>query len=246
MAFDNWVTSDKNSITENNGTNMKLIPDWSGLSRIGRNKIMQYTVLVPVFGYFIIFSDWLRENLTIYNEFPEWNLYFTYYGLTFLAVASLIYGFRCPNTIKHYTSQAEFIEHEIKTISRTRLFDLLLRANETYTTNRELLSNEVWLHMDRLKERGEEYRVAGLGFYKEYGESVDRMYLECVDRREHHNKNELSARELLSDHYKRSDKFSPLSRQSVFILYLIGFTLLAIPTLSMFSKVLYRTIQMML
>lgn len=234
MAFDNWGTSDKNSITENNGTNMKLIPNWSGLSRIGRNKIMQYTVLVPVFGYFIIFSDWLRENLTIYNEFPEWNLYFTYYGLTFLAVASLIYGFRCPEEIKSNETASEFVNHDLRLISRNRLLNMAIKAMHAYDKNPNILTFEVREEMLKIKNSQEETPIKDNPFDDEFYSLANRMFSKYVNNEE---SNDLSASELMLDHYLRINAEHILSRTIVFILYIAGFCILAIPTLSMFAKV---------
>ena len=80
---------------------------WDRLRSIGNSRIAKLAILVPIFGYLIIFNQHL---VAYYNTIfdPDLNtsfwLYFFYFGMSSIGFGSLIYIFWCPKEIQEYGS----------------------------------------------------------------------------------------------------------------------------------------------
>lgn len=85
---------------------------WSELRSIGNSRIVQASILMPVIGYLLLFNDEIvKLSGLIFNgdaDPPLTRLYFTYYGLTLLAVGSVIYAWFCPMVVKKYPAPVEY------------------------------------------------------------------------------------------------------------------------------------------
>jgi hypothetical protein len=94
---------------------------WSNLSKVGGTPALRLTVLVPLIGIFLIFNeqteklfiypDFFREDLglSIENKFSTTNLYFTYFGLCFLGIASAMFALLCPKEIANQPNQQDYL-----------------------------------------------------------------------------------------------------------------------------------------
>jgi hypothetical protein len=95
------------------------IPMWPSLRPIGNSWATRLTILIPIFGYLIIFNAALAHYAALIVELggrlPEQfnlsvppRLFQVYFGLCFVAVGSAIYSYWCPKIIKRYASASEF------------------------------------------------------------------------------------------------------------------------------------------
>ena len=98
---------------------IKNPPRWSQLNTIGNSNLAKATILIPFIGYFIVFNDIFVDNFTLSNQFvskilmePSYKIFFSYFGLTFFAIGSIIFNLRCPETIKYYPDDLEYISLE--------------------------------------------------------------------------------------------------------------------------------------
>ena len=98
------------------------VPQWSVLRSVGNSHVVRLTILVPLIGYMVIFNErllpYIELSKTIFGtsnglESPlshgSWRLLFAYFGLTFVAIASVVYQFRCPQMVKTYATVEEYI-----------------------------------------------------------------------------------------------------------------------------------------
>jgi hypothetical protein len=85
------------------------VPRWHHLRAFGNSPVVRATILVPVLGYWILFSEYiynlikLREPLT-----TLWKVYTLYYGLSVLGLGSIIYQLTCPEKVKRYATAVDF------------------------------------------------------------------------------------------------------------------------------------------
>jgi hypothetical protein len=82
---------------------------------------MRLTTLVPLIGIFLLFNEqtelvfqfpqFLKADIgeTANNEISASNLYFTYFGLCSLGVASLLFSALCPKEIQDQPNQQFFV-----------------------------------------------------------------------------------------------------------------------------------------
>ena len=100
---------------------------------LGQSNAVKLTMIIPFVGYIILFnghvvslinSVFMMENVT--NEEVTYisNLYFIYFGLTALGIATLIFQLLCPPLIKEYTSVRTYVESNIDFITEHRLVSL--------------------------------------------------------------------------------------------------------------------------
>lgn len=74
---------------------------------------------MPVFGYILIWNDKIHEYLVVkydadtwWHQYPTWRIWFVFYGSLFIAIASLLYAWRCPPEVKRYGSAFEMADTE--------------------------------------------------------------------------------------------------------------------------------------
>ena len=100
----------------------RLILRWESLARTGSSKLVSLTVLVPVFGYLIIFNQQVVSlfDLSPYyipsiNENWAWlidgkdRLYCFYFGLFSIGLGSILYQLFCPPIVKEFKSSFEYM-----------------------------------------------------------------------------------------------------------------------------------------
>lgn len=74
-------------------------------------------MLVPVFGYFILFNDNIVQYLQLaFDICPadgcrvDWRIFLIYFGVCFVAVGAAIFSALCPDIVKRYSTSREFFE----------------------------------------------------------------------------------------------------------------------------------------
>ncbi|WP_416882183.1 hypothetical protein [Marivita sp.] len=94
---------------------------WSKLAKLGTLPVVRLTALVPMLGLFLLFN----QQTEVLFQFPEFlnedigrddsselsvsNLYFTYFGLCALGVASLLFSALCPQEIQDQPNKELFV-----------------------------------------------------------------------------------------------------------------------------------------
>lgn len=204
---------------------------WLDLRSLGNSKLVQSTVLVPVIGYLILFSEWFLELVGERNGFNLlWKIYCLYYSFTLIAVASVIYNYKCPSAFKYYGSLAEYIEKEERLYGKYNIGKLLRHITQA------------------LRRRGKETLEEASPSVKS---NLDLLFMIHPSQVETFNTaalkigneiiNEGKLIEYLSFFYNHHHHLNLKSKKVVIILYSIGFTLLLIPSITMFVEVLIKT-----
>ena len=196
-------------------------PPWVRLRFVSNSTAAKSTILVPLIGYLIIFNANVVSYLNLAREFGiqqnvgvSHRLILIYLGLCAISVGVLLYGWFCPNEVKHYGSAAAFVQGDGPSLRGFVMNDiqLLIAKIEPYKTKLEELSRDLSLKRDRdgLDEGDtERYRIENLHLYFDY---------------------------LNLSH--------PAIRTAVIWAYVVGFGLLAIPSLEVFGKVIWLLIKL--
>jgi hypothetical protein len=75
--------------------------------------------LIPVVGYLILLNAKVVQYLSVVGDLAiSWRLIALYVGLSFVALATAVYGLYAPETIKRYRTAVEFVGNELDYFSR--------------------------------------------------------------------------------------------------------------------------------
>jgi hypothetical protein len=93
---------------------------WSKLRDLGQSSMVRSSILMPVFGYLLLFNEHVRQYLTIqydagwpFGYLPSmWRIWMLYYGSCSLAAGSIFFAWRCPARVKQYGSAFEMADRE--------------------------------------------------------------------------------------------------------------------------------------
>jgi hypothetical protein len=99
---------------------MRIVPLWHALRPVGNSWLVRATVLIPFFGYLIIFNASIAQYFRLISEIEgstsadfglsvSPRLFQVYFGLCLLAGASMIYGYACPSIVKQFDSVIGFV-----------------------------------------------------------------------------------------------------------------------------------------
>lgn len=81
---------------------------WSQLRSVTNSSAARLTILVPLLGYWILFNEAARKYLNLVHEVGgssadvSSRILVVYVGLVFVAVGATIYQFKCPPDVKHF------------------------------------------------------------------------------------------------------------------------------------------------
>jgi hypothetical protein len=94
-----------------------MTPLWVRLRFISNSTAAKATILVPLIGYLILFNEKVVEFLNLAKDIGthsgaevSYRLILIYLGLCFISLGVVVYGWLCPNEVKHYGSAAAFIQ----------------------------------------------------------------------------------------------------------------------------------------
>jgi hypothetical protein len=113
---------------------------WSAIRRIGQSRLLGLTILVPFLGSLLLFNQHVVDVLTLSPELiKRWfggteeqvsatarditlnRLYFIYFGLSFLGIASALFALFCPLEIKSHGSAREYMQVDGPLVTEARM-----------------------------------------------------------------------------------------------------------------------------
>lgn len=190
-------------------------PLWVRLRFVSNSTAAKSTILVPLIGYLIIFNEKVIEFLNLARSVAahsgaevSYRLILIYLGLCAISVGVLVFGWFCPNEVKHYGSASAYVRGDgpsLRGFVINDIGELLEKSNQR--ARLEIISTE--LH-DKKRSGGvitdddyERYRI-----------------------------------EVLHLHFDYLNSSHPVARAICFGSYVVGFGLLAIPSLIVFKNVI--------
>lgn len=202
--------------------------EWDELHALGSSKLVQLTVVLPVIGYLILFSDSLRQHLALYVDMGTepilWRLYLLYFGFCFLSVGALIFAWQCPDEIKWHRAGFVFVERE------SRVY--MVSGDRTGHLQRALIGLRLGLisatgtlrawSPERLQELRSDARVVAME------QTVGRLPLES----------------LMVEYFVALKQSKRNWRVAARLSYDLGFFLLAIPTVAVFVSVVRSSVEL--
>jgi len=195
---------------------VRFIPDWTWLREVGNSTPVKLTVLIPLVGYLIIFNEALNDYWNLAKEYVgaptgalSIKLPLIYVGLCVLAVGSVVYSLRCPDIVKRYPSSAAFVGGDGPSIGEYA----------SGIIEEEIRQSSHLDELGRIRKRFES-RLPMRDIDEEFAEQ----------RRRINNA-------VLHLYFDVLDTSRPLARLFVSAAFLVGFSLLLIPSLQVFSRV---------
>lgn len=198
-----------------------IIPNWSSLTKLGESKLVKMTMFIPIFGYLILFNENVIHFFSPTLEISNLNsslvenvdgktkLYYIYFGLTFLGLATFLYQVTCPNLIKQYSSVRGYIKENVEFMTQNRVLSLSKHITERYEPH--LITNKAISFIDN--------------------KNFDISSQTDSDNLRHF------AIDILQHFWNLNTWSNCLLRSMVLILFLIGFLCLLIPSVEMFFKI---------
>ncbi|WP_375147394.1 hypothetical protein, partial [Vibrio parahaemolyticus] len=196
-----------------------LVPSWKALRVIGESNAVKLTILTPLFGYTILFSEKFQQWITLASStigvdstqaasITLSNSYYLYFGLIALASASVLYNLASPSLTKEYRSNRDYVQENIDHITPSRLFGLSSFVERSYGVQEE--KHEIFAKISQF-----ESTLATLEKESIHCDSTLRIL--AID---------------LHNHFWNRTVYSRTTlRVTVTLLYGIGFSLLMVPTI---------------
>jgi hypothetical protein len=157
---------------------------WSDLRSIGNSRLTKLTIFAPFIPFIFDFFDnliaipflgpylhqfrieWPRPRLT--------SLYFFYYGLTSVGIASILYGVLCPKIIKLYSSAVDYINEEAQVRSNYIKGEHLV-AEGTSFPRLDLHDPELASLIDRQSLLDISYKMAREYEFQDHNKAIGRI-----------------------------------------------------------------------
>ena len=213
------------------------IPEWETLRIIGNSKIVSATIFVPFIGYLILFNNELIMYFTLAKELLQYpdnpasitnetisRLYYLYYGLTVLGVASIIFTFICPPIVKGNKNEYEYLNNEIKIKSYPRMHSFVMHFQK---------------NLDKDSKEHKELQA----YLSRFNSAWDNAQKECggegyeiVLRRTNDMESEAYLN-VLGFNWKHHTKSMMFTRLFLTVVYTVGFLLVLYPSLQVFYKI---------
>lgn len=115
---------------------------WTSARTLLSSRAAQATVLIPVFGYLILFNDFIAgvlsfEFLTTGTIDPQsqgggmaaWKLRLIFFGLLAIASARLLYSVSCPSAIKRNPDELALIQQAESVMSPQMIREICMEAD---------------------------------------------------------------------------------------------------------------------
>jgi hypothetical protein len=143
------------------------VPRWSQLRGFGTSRLVRSTILVPLIGYLILFSNDLTRYfyLVVDGDVADMTivpprLYFLYFGFCGLAIGSILFSWLCPPVVKSHGAAFEFVANEYDTMDN--------REQDRYVFALQALRGDTWKHPEGI------FEVVRKGIMRDYFETIDR------------------------------------------------------------------------
>lgn len=107
-------------------------------------------MIIPFVGYLILFNSYVVSLVSSVFELASVadeevtsisNLYFIYFGLTALGIATLMFQLLCPPLIKEYMSVRAYVESNIDFMTEHRLESLCNHIDKTNNEKHPVVEN---------------------------------------------------------------------------------------------------------
>src|SRR5882724_1728805 len=189
---------------------------WSKLKTLGSSNLVRASVLMPAFGYMLLLNENVHQYLTIkydgwlLNFLPNvWRIWLLFYGSFFLAAATILYTMFCPPEVKAYQNGYAMAELEAKHY---------LNMNEA-----QLIQNRVkWLYDNMPRWMFSYFDSSGLNFKTSLtGFTNPTGYLS----------------QFFIHQWMILDMWHRGLRCGLYVLYVIGLALIAVPAIFTFLQV---------
>jgi hypothetical protein len=197
------------------------------------------TVLVPLIGWAVIFN----ENLQNYFELSRhifgdgeilgrvsWRLLCIYFALCFLGAGSTIYHFACPETIKQFATSIDYIA-----ATRAHMGDVMLGRMEGRLKSDPLSSHEFEQLQSLARQRAEQAQLRATPHDRRAGAFFDAPSSEAAAARA--GVYDQYWRDLLELNFRTDEQRRSVARLGVLALYVVGFIVLAVPSIDVFWRV---------
>lgn len=116
---------------------MKLIylaPTWSILRLIGRSRLAQATIFIPIVGYFVLFNEQITKYLRLLptlaeapreiDEYTLGRLLCLYIGLFCIGIGSILFQMCSPREIADNKNEHEFSTGELDLMTSYRFYSM--------------------------------------------------------------------------------------------------------------------------
>lgn len=201
---------------------------WTGLRGLGNSAAVKATVFIPVIGYLILFNDAMRGAIAdsrldlgcgsggqLRMLDTEVRLYILYYGMTCLAIGSLLFR-ACPPIVRDNATDAEYVLRIQGLYSDQRIPSFLDELHALYQ----------WLKSHRHYVPAGETELLAKALMEVKDKSV-------AEIRSHH------LPDLLTSYFSIENHLKPRWRIATALFFCLGFGLLAVPALDMFLRVTF-------
>jgi len=206
-------------LTTLNQSVARCAPHWDKLRAISNNPAARAAIIVPLVGYWIILNNWFVQNVlwlsqALVGPMPlhtPWQLFATFFGLWLVGAGSGVYLVFCPQDIKRYATSSEYtgaVGSTISSIEMGRILATLRNSDEKTKEELRRLDSE-WPTPHHAEPAAE---------------------FDARLRQERWSN-------LLKLHFDASNRCYATARLLVTVLYIIGFTALALPSLNLFWRV---------
>lgn len=211
---------------------------WSRLRGIGNSAAAKATILIPLVGYLFLFNDhfigWLQLHDAVAPSIPtdsdgtelSWRLLFLYYGLTFVAMATIVYALSCPHICKRYADSVEFSRHVQEVHASQAAFAGLVNELQHKVNMANRVPNNI------LNAAEDELKLLRDTAAAEAWESLQASERPSVLLR------------LLVAKYNLMDFERRVFRGATAALYVVGLAMLAIPAAQLFYRVTIASIDL--
>ena len=209
---------------------MKFDPTWEVLRSFGNSKVSKLTILIPIFGYLIIFNDsfvflissslnWVcayfqdgtcnaSENVAFSRDFMLQKVVDIYLALSVIAFSTILFQLFCPYEIKRFWHVETYVAEN------TRIFH-----HEFNRRLRNILDIERQGEIDRIQSTFDRY--------KEHDRS---------------KASEMYDRDILSLWFDFQNSRFPTIRWICFVMFAFGVALIMYPTFVVFGKIVYQSL----
>jgi hypothetical protein len=154
-------------------------PLWVRLRFVSNSTPAKATVLVPLIGYLILFNERVVEFLNLAKDIGShggaevsYRLILIYLGLCAISAGVVVYGWLCPNEVKHYGSASAYVQGDGPSLRGFVINDIgKLLENSEQRLRLEEASNELHEKSSRTlvtEEDYERYRIEVLHLHFDY------------------------------------------------------------------------------
>lgn len=206
-------------------------PTWYGLRGLGRSPISRLTILIPIFGSFILFSSAVNDLVSLSAEFmgmdpdeaisiSRRNSFFLYFGLIIFSLSTLAYNSLCPTIVKEFSTEYDYFEAEMQIITQNRAQGFQDELNKNFQAD---------LTYDFNMATDDAQAARALGFQNNTTAESREFWLRAKSQ---------PVADLLQTHYSLENSSRLGLRRTILGAYLVAFVFIAVPSAVTLSKVL--------